>query len=187
MSGGYDKTNENNPNWKGGITKFRSADELLSMPQEVRNTVLDRLYDNIVEEWGGCWIWTGPVFKSNGRAKLILGTNFLASRLMFVLMKGPTNGLCVLHTCDDVICVNPDHLFLGTNADNAEDMVKKNRQARGERNGGAILTEEQVREIKKELNGRRTIYGLRGKLANKYNVHPETISRIFAGKSWRTQ
>jgi len=70
-------------------------------------------------------------------------------RLAWTLLRGPIpNGLCVLHKCDNRLCCNPNHLFLGSNADNSRDMVNKKRQAYGELNAEAKLTEEQVRLIK---------------------------------------
>jgi hypothetical protein len=177
-----DRLSANNSNWKGGISLFKTADELLTMAESVQQLVLDRLYDNIVEAWNGCWIWTGPVFKSK-RARLTLGkNNHVAARLMFVLTRGSASGLCVLHTCDEVLCVNPDHLFLGTNADNSTDMVNKGRSApqHGTLNPRAILTEEIVSVVKQRLrNGEK-----QNKIAIELGVCKATINNIAVGKSW---
>lgn len=178
------REDSNNANWKGGISKFRRADDLLVMDDVAQCEVLNRLAA-YSENLRGCWVWTGPVFKKNGRARLVLGkNNHLAYRLMYVLVKGPTGGLCVLHTCDNPLCVNPDHLFLGTNRDNSLDMVDKGRQASGARNGAAKLTDDQVKSIRSfiELHGLR---GNRQMLSQKYHVNPETISRIAGRRSWR--
>jgi hypothetical protein len=87
-------------------------------------------------------------------------------------------GLYVLHHCDTPCCVNPDHLFLGTDADNRADCVQKGRQARGTTSGNAKLTEQQVREIR--AYGRKD-YALTAKL---YGVSRATARRIAMKLSW---
>jgi hypothetical protein len=87
---------------------------------------------------------------------------------------------CVMHTCDNPSCVNPDHLVLGTKHDNNSDMRIKKRSARGDVNGKAILSNSEAIAIKDALSG-----GAVGqRLAEKYNVSPATISSIKHGKRW---
>lgn len=79
---------------------------------------------------GDCWIWSGSVGNS-GYGKLRFGKTRDVSthRLSYSLFHGPIPlGMCVLHRCDTRRCINPDHLFAGTKADNAQDMVSKGRQ-----------------------------------------------------------
>lgn len=72
----------------------------------------------------GCWIWLGSA-NSEGRAQMGSRT---AARVSYAAYKGPIpEGLSVLHRCDEPICVNPDHLFLGTHTDNMRDMSRKGR------------------------------------------------------------
>ena len=68
-------------------------------------------------------------------------------------------GICVCHTCDNPGCINPDHLFLGTQNDNIKDSIKKGRwpDKIGETNGRAILTEYKVREIRKSKSPRKEL------------------------------
>lgn len=87
-------------------------------------------------------------------------------------------GLCVCHKCDVRQCVNPTHLFLGTDKDNHDDCVAKRRHAFGSRMGTAKLTENQVTAIRRsDLSGRQ--------LALQYGVSPTTISEIVNYKIWR--
>lgn len=173
-----------NPNWNGGISLVRYADEILSLSDGTIEEIYHRfttLYH--IDNESGCWVWTGGVFKKNGRAKLVLGTNLLASRVSYVLYKGLTGEMCVLHTCDNVLCVNPDHLWLGTNADNSADMVVKGRSApqHGTLNPRALLTEEIVGVVKVRLrNGER-----QNKIAVELGVCKATINNIATGRAWR--
>lgn len=96
-------------------------------------------------------------------------------------------GLHVLHSCDNPRCVNPSHLFIGTDQDNADDKISKGRQgaARGERNKGCKLTNKQVLEIRRVHNKCLGSKNGTKNLASKYNVHPSTIQRIVNNKRWR--
>ncbi|OHR73985.1 hypothetical protein HMPREF3291_05210 [Bacillus sp. HMSC76G11] len=95
-------------------------------------------------------------------------------------------GLCVRHKCDNRLCVNPEHLELGTFKDNMDDMRKRNRQAKGEQLGSATkLKEQQVIEIKSFLGGNKTDRETIIKLSEKYNVGLSTIYDIYYGYTWK--
>lgn len=127
----------------------------------------------------GCWLWMGLVsarygyFWLNNKSKR-------AHRVSYELFNGPiTAGLQVLHRCDCPICVNPQHLFLGTPKDNINDMVQKNRkvQVYGELHGSAKLSDKDIpiiRESKKSGS----------QLARDYGVSRATISMIRSKKIW---
>lgn len=91
------------------------------------------------------------------------------------------DGMVVRHKCDNRLCCNPDHLEIGTQADNARDRVERGRGAYGERNGRAKLTLAQVRD----MNWLRLLGVSAGDLATHYKVHVSTVYRALTRKTWR--
>lgn len=139
---------------------------------------------------GGCWLYTGAKsfygygFMQNPIAKKPKFIN--AHKLSWLLLKGPIpDGLHVLHKCDVTACCNPDHLFLGTAKANAEDKVAKKRHVYGERTPGAKLTEDDVRQIRKDFV--RTSYKFTNAdvLAARYGVGKGTILNAALRKKWK--
>ena len=132
---------------------------------------------------GDCWIWPGYKMPSGYGELRVDGKNWLAHRYFWTITHGPiTNGLWVLHKCDNPSCFRPDHLFLGTAADNCRDRHEKGRDAKGEKNGSARLTERKVLSAREEYKlGGLTIT----ELSVKYNVSFTTISAAVRGITWK--
>jgi hypothetical protein len=146
-------------------------------------TVRQRLEGNsIPEPNSGCWLWEGCLHRANGYGKVGIGHKaFYAHRLSWLEYRGSIpKKMYVLHSCDNPGCVNPDHLFIGTQADNLRDMHNKGRSnhPRGEQHSRARLTEKDVRDIRaSELSYT--------KLARLYGVLPGTIGNIRSRRIWK--
>jgi DNA-binding XRE family transcriptional regulator len=133
-----------------------------------------------------CWPWAGSL-RSNGYGQLRhLGRNLKAHRVSWEIHHGAIPpGLSVLHRCDNPPCVNPAHLFLGTNADNLQDAARKGRcrgkVTRGADNPSAKLFPELVAEIRASYaSGNWT----QRELAGLVGVHHSTIGDIIRGETW---
>lgn len=133
----------------------------------------------------GCWEFC-PNSKNRRMKKprykniTLWGKTQGAHRWSYLLFKGEIpNGLFVCHECDNPPCCNPEHLFLGTREENFEDCRKKGRNATGDRNGNAKLSNEQVDQIRKEYDASR---GSLDRLAEKHGVCSAQIRNIIRGK-----
>lgn len=128
-----------------------------------------------------CWNWIGACDKDGygliGVNKKLISAHRFSWEIHFD--KIPKN-LCVLHHCDNPSCVNPHHLFLGTQQDNVDDKVKKNRQARGEDNGASKLTWNKITQIR-QLKGKFS----QREIAKIFNVSHATIGYIHRNKIWK--
>lgn len=131
-----------------------------------------------------CWEWTGST-GSHGYGTIYGdGRYWLTHRLAWFLIYGEDPDVHVLHKCDNRKCVNPDHLFLGTDADNVRDMCAKGRRVqadlRGDQSHFAKLTRAEVLGIREAYSGGAAVQ----QLAAKYSVSRDTVSRIVHRKSW---
>lgn len=188
----------------------RDTMEVATVPiQHTRPQIVEQHRERFfsrVEITEGCWLWLGRrndkgygLFDANGR-------HFLAHRFSWQLHHGTSAGekqLC--HHCDTPNCVNPAHLFAGTQADNMQDMVRKGRHwnkqggarlatgdrngarshperlARGERNGHAVLSTDQVVELRRlYATGRYRQVDL----ASRFGIKQQTLSKIVRGLLW---
>ena len=130
-----------------------------------------------------CWLWTGTVSKEGYGRFALKGKLYAAHRVSYQLYKGEIpESLVVRHTCDDRLCVNPEHLLLGTHEQNSLDASERQRyQVRtGSKNPSAKLTEEQVNQIKTLLSSGSSI----AELAGKFNISTVQLYRIRSGKRW---
>lgn len=127
---------------------------------------------------GGCWLWTGCLDSWGRGALSIRGRRTFAHIISWEILRGiPRNGLHLCHTCDVRHCCNPEHLYLGTDADNNRDMRERGRAKYTTR---AKLTEDQVREIRRDWTGKNA-----EELAGRYRISPTTIYNTATRRTWK--
>ena len=143
-----------------------------------KRTLRERFEEKYIPEPNsGCWIWIGS-YRGSGYGEMRIDSDYLqrSHRISYQLNVGEIpDGLCILHRCDNPGCVNPKHLFLGTQRINSEDMVTKGRH------GTTKLNSEAVKVIKFMYNSGRSLT----ELARAYKVSTGTISPIIKGKTWK--
>jgi len=134
-----------------------------------------------------CWLWQGSVRGSNGYGRISVGgVTHQAHRYSWMIHNGEIGaGLFVCHKCDTPLCVNPDHLFLGTHQENMNDCVAKGRTnggtktpLRGSKNAKSKLSESQVALI-------RSLNWPQRKIASHFGVSQALISKIKRNEMWR--
>lgn len=147
------------------------------MATSTRDLTKEKILKRIKKTDTGCWEWQGATIK-RGYGKIREGHKFL---LVHRVMYGDIpKGMCVLHTCDNPPCCNPDHLFVGTRKDNALDAVSKGRNfvLYGVASPRAKLTPEIVRKIRSSKEPVRV-------LAERYNVTPKAIYHVLRRETWK--
>ena len=134
----------------------------------------------------GCWEWQGA--KNHlGYAIFSNAWHHSAHRVAYEMFVGAIpDGKCVLHTCDNRCCVNPGHLWIGTQADNIADMDKKGRRVngdrKGEKNAQSKLTVEDVREIRRRASKGET----HRSLAQEFGLaQSSVVSNVVNRKRWK--
>jgi hypothetical protein len=133
--------------------------------------MMERFWTKVMKS-DGCWLYNGCKTRFGYGKFAITGGWVLAHRISWLLSFGniPEDS-CVLHRCDNPGCVNPDHLFLGTQLDNIYDMVFKGRNK-------TLIPDSTVTIIKDEILA--GIISRRG-IARKYNVSPSYITKLAHG------
>jgi hypothetical protein len=155
-----------------------------------RRTLAERFWSKVDRRGSGeCWPWTascdlygyGRIWAGDGSETVLK-----AHRVAWELAAGEPvpAGLWVLHSCDNPVCVNPAHLWLGTHDDNMRDMNEKGRQAcqRGEKNSSAKLNPEAIKVLR-FMRGRASCC----LLARLHGTGKQCVSKVWRGETWRSE
>lgn len=157
----------------------------MSVSSTYRNTP-ERFWRR-VDQAGDCWVWTGSKTPHGYGTVRWSGDRLYSHRLAYTLANGPIpDGMFVCHRCDNPPCVRPDHLWLGTNADNIADRHQKGRTRTsppfGENASTSKLRAVEVIALREAHAAGATLEAL----ARRYGVHHNTVQAIVVGKNWRS-
>lgn len=139
------------------------------------------LKSNTVQSPSGCWEWKGKLHKGYAKVPRSIHRSRIGSRAMYAAVVGPLQ-LHVLHTCDNRSCINPAHLYEGTNAENARDRVERNRARGGsmpnEKNPHCRFTDAQIAAMRvaKETSGQSN-----KAMAEMFKISESHLSHILNG------
>ena len=161
----------------------------------------ERFWNKVTTSVDGCWMWTGAT-DSKGYGRFSMGGSHkldgsrrnsmvAAHRFSYELVNGSIpktsayHGMCVLHKCDTPGCVNPRHLFLGTNEDNVHDMDRKGRRINGQLSGSSHANSKLVEsDVLLMLDMYRSSRVSQTELAKRFNVCSATVNHILNGRIW---
>ncbi len=146
----------------------------------MKKSFIDRFNSKWKRNEAGCHIWMAHTKGAGYGSMRYLGKDQLAHRIIWQELRGPIPaGMSVCHSCDTPGCVNINHLFLGTHADNMQDMARKKRHPYrlAESNVRAKLTNDQVKEIRARKESANA-------LASVYSVSKRTILNVRHGYTY---
>lgn len=150
--------------------------------EKYEKELMNRMKTKIKKLKNGCWEWLGCTKQGNYGVIRAKRRNYLVHRLMFELyLKEDIQGKYVCHRCDNPICCNPQHMFIGSQTENMKDAVLKKRMKYGEDHYARKLCEDDVIKIRKMRN---TGLSFR-KIAEKFLVSYSCITGIIWGKTWK--
>jgi hypothetical protein len=140
----------------------------------------ERFEKLVIKKDEGCWGWKGSI--TNGYAKIAFENLPLSGhRASWIIFKGVLpKKLFVCHKCNNALCTNPEHLYLGTHKQNMKDRKNCRRDPVGEKNGMSKLKEKEVLEMKKMF--KKKISG--AEIARFFNISPGIVSEIKNGHYW---
>lgn len=154
--------------------------------QFIKIPLENRFWGKVKKKKNGCWEWVGAL-NSDGYGVIdVNGKTKRVHRIIFLLVKGislePEQKVC--HKCDNPVCVNPNHLFIGTQKDNMSDMLIKNRASnyftkKGVEHPNSKFSSNDIKKIKQMS---KTLS--QQKIAEQFGVVQQTISRIITGKRY---
>lgn len=143
-------------------------------------TLKERFESKIFHSPDGCWYWLGSL-NDRGYGQFYMNDKIVkAHRASYCLYKGEIGEKFVLHSCDNRCCVNPNHLRLGTNDENMQDMVLRNRVSHGERHHSTIFIENEIRIIREAAYLGYT----QASIARYFKCHSSAIHAIVNRKQW---
>lgn len=147
---------------------------------------MKKFWEKVEKSKCGCWFWKGSIDKFGyGIFHVNRRTRKKAHRLSWEIHYGVIpGGLCVCHTCDRPNCVNPLHLWLGTNLENRRDCERKGRHAKGSGNGRARLRESDVVDIRRRHKRYCKVNGTAA-IASDYGMNEKVIHEAIVGKTWK--
>lgn len=150
-----------------------------------RRPLKERLLSKAIQS-SGCWEWSGSTHKDGyGYLNVIVYEGYRrpigVHRLSYAVFIGPIDDeKLVCHSCDNPLCINPKHLFLGTAADNSADAKSKNRYPRGEKHYARKISFRDVETIRKIRDS-----VTRRELAQRFGLSKGHIDKILANKKWK--
>lgn len=162
--------------WENRFTWKKATQE------ESFNRLKDSFEKKVIKK-EGCWNWKGVILSTGYGVLEYKGKQLGTHRASWILHNGEIpEKFFICHACDNPICSNPNHLFIGKPKDNSQDMLKKNRSNRCRQNSkNSKLNINQAKQIKELLKNKISQF----KIAKIFNVSRGTIQDIHRGKSWK--